>query len=122
MPGPGDQHFLWVLTGAGRIGVESLDHQVKGCRSDHIEIPVDTGRASHFVGGSIKISETDIGWHPDAAPLQQPAHWKLVNEERIGFVAIKPITKLCRIDILARNKRLAPIFSGQTPLPIQESG
>jgi hypothetical protein len=117
MPGPGDQHFFWMMTGTGRIGVESLDHQVKGCRSDHVEIPIDAGCASHFVGGSIKISETDICWHPDAASRQQPPYWKLVNQERIGFIAIKPIAKLCHIDILARNKRLTPILSWQTPLP-----
>jgi hypothetical protein len=45
-----------MLTGAGRVGMESLDHQVKGCRSDHIEVPIDACRASHFVRGSIKIS------------------------------------------------------------------
>ena len=88
MPGPGDQHFLWMFAGAGRVGVESLDHQVKGRRSDHIEIPIDAGRAPHFVGGSVKISETDIFRHPDAASLQQPAHRKLVNEQRIGLIAI----------------------------------
>ena len=42
MPGPGDQNFLWMFAGAGGIGVESFDDQVKGRRSDDIKVPVYT--------------------------------------------------------------------------------
>jgi hypothetical protein len=39
-----------MFTGAGRIGMEALDYQVKGRGPDGIEIPVDAGGIPHFVG------------------------------------------------------------------------
>ena len=66
MPSPGDQNFFGMFAGAGGIGVESLDHQIKGRGSDDIEISIDASSAPHFVRRSVKISETDIVRHANA--------------------------------------------------------
>ncbi len=66
MPRALDQHFLGMLAGAGAVGVEPLDHQIEGRGADDIEIPVDAGRAPHFVGRAVKISEADIVRHAHA--------------------------------------------------------
>ena len=120
MPGPRDQNFLWMFAGAGGIGVESFDNQVKGRRSDDIEVPVNARGVPHLVGRSVKIRQTNIFRHANTSSLQEPPDGKLVNEERIGFIAIKPVAKLCGTNIFAWDERLAPIFFGQAPLPIQE--
>jgi len=122
MPGPSDQNLLWMFAGAGRIGMESLDYQVKGGGPDGIEIPVNTGSIPHFVGRPVQIRQTDIFRHAETSSLQKLTHRKFVNEKRIGFIAIEPIAKLRDVDIFAWNERLAPIFFGQTPLPIQKRG
>ena len=122
MPGPRDQNFLWMFAGAGGIGVESFDNQVKGSRSDDIKVPVNTRGVPHFVGRPIKIRETNIFRHANTSSLQEPPDGKLVNEERIGFIAIKPVAKLCGTNIFPWDERFAPIFFGQASLPIQKRG
>jgi hypothetical protein len=107
---------------AGGVGVESLDHQIKGRRPDDIQIPVDAGGTPHFIRRSVQISETNVFRHANPASLQELADGKLVNQERIGFVPIEPIAKLRDIDIFAWNERFAPIFFGQATLPIQKRG
>lgn len=101
-----------MFAGARGICVETLDDQIKGRRSYDIEIPVDARRTPHFVRRSVKISETDFLWNTNPPSLQEPAHGKLINEQRIGFVAIKPITELGGVDVFAWNERFAPIPFG----------
>ena len=120
MPGPSDQNLLWMFAGAGRIGMESLDYQVKGGGPDGIEIPVNTGSIPHFVGRPVQICQTDIFRHADTSSLQKLTHRKFVNEKRIGLIAIEPVAKFRHIDIFARDKRLAAVFFRQSPLPIEK--
>jgi hypothetical protein len=55
-----------MFADTGGIGVEALDHQVEGRRSNHIEVPINARRAPHFVGCSVKIGQTDIFRHTDS--------------------------------------------------------
>ena len=92
--------------------MKTLNDQIEGRSSNDIEIPIDACRTPHFVRRSVKISESDFFWNTNPPTLQEPAHGKFVNEQRIGFVAIKPVTELGGIDIFARNKRFAAILFG----------